>query len=309
MKKRVYLTPIEVEKELNKAREEIGFTGKIEQAAIKTMIETAKQNGKFGDKILIVLSPVYIHIPTWQRKLYVPRAINIGNSYNKYKWEVPKILYSNGKLFCIDGTHRIYGSFIGGIENVTVEIITDMSEQDAINLFLNQGVDRRGMSPSDIYGAAIEANIPEYVRLKEICAKNSVQVKGDVKTVENPIGILTSISDGTSMAKTNPELLDRILNLIKELQWNGASIYDGKAYSAKVLRVLKKLYAYHEGKENALEAVLLNNCKGAKYFNTNLAEKWQDSLFDFLSLIVEQNINITPINIKEKKVKRIIKAN
>lgn len=307
-KKRVYLSPKEVETDLNKAREKEGFTGEVEKAAVKTMIETAKKNGRVGDKLLIVLSPIYIHIPAWQRKLYLPRAQSIGTNYSKYKWEVPKVLYIDDKLIVIDGMHRIYGSYIGGLDGVTVEIITDMTEQEAIEIFLDQGIDRRNMSPSDVFEAAIHAEKKEYVALKAICAKNHVRVKGDDKTVVNPVGILTSISDGVGMAKSNPELLDQILTFIEKLQWNGGNIYEGKAYSAKILRVFKKLYAYYAGKETAMENILLNDCKGAKYFNNNVADKCQDILFDYLSAIIEEKINIPTVETKRRS-KKLVRVN
>ena len=44
--------------------------------------------------------------------------------------------------------------------------------------------------------------------------------------------------------------------------------------------------------------VLLNNCKGSKYFNDNLVEKWQDSLFDYLSNVIEKNIDIPNVSAK-----------
>lgn len=79
------------------------------------------------------------------------------------------------------------------------------------------------------------------------------------KSIKNPVGLLTSISDGLRLARSNPELLDRILQILGKLQWNaGKSIHEGKAYSAKVIRVFNKLYAYYAGKEDRLEEILLN---------------------------------------------------
>ena len=94
------------------------------------------------------------------------------------------------------------------------------------------------------------------------------------------------------------------MSIIGKLQWNaGKSAYDGKAYTAKVIRVFKKLYAYYSGREIEMETVLLNNCKGSKYFNDNLVEKWQDSFFDYLSTIIEQNINIPTVAVKKSTPK------
>lgn len=306
-KKRVYLTPIEVEEEMQKARKEIGFIGDVESASVRTMIETAKQNGKFGDKLLLVISPKYIHIPEWQRKVSIPRALSIGNSYNKYKWEVPKILYLDGKLMCIDGMHRIYGAFKGDVENVTVEIMADITEQKAIELFLDQTTDRRIMSPIDTYSAALKAEKEEYVLMTEICDKHHVRIKGNKSSLKNPVGVLTSISDGVRMCKSNAELFDKILRLIGKLQWNGACINEGKAYSAKILRVMKKLYAYYADREEQMENVLLNNCKGSQYFNDNLEEKYQDTLFDYLAEIVDTYIDI-PVVAKKKASQKTVKV-
>lgn len=161
------------------------------------------------------------------------------------------------------------------------------------------------MTFADTYSAALVLRKEEYVILKSICDRNHVAIKGDRNPVENPIGVLTSLSDGVKMAKLCPDLLDRILKLIVNLQWNGGKSYrDGKAFSAKVIRVFRKLYAYYAGRETDMERVLLNNCKGSKYFNDNLSEKWQDSLFDFLSGVIERNIDIPVIETKTTSRKR-----
>lgn len=161
----------------------------------------------------------------------------IYNKYNKYKWEVPKLLYLNGKLWCVDGMHRIYGAFKGKIEAVICEII-ECSEKEAIKLFLGQGIDRRKMSQVDYYRAAIEYGDENYIQLKEICNNHNVAVKGD--PIENQVGIFTPIKDGIkSIRKNGTELLDKIITIITDLQWNGyADTYNGKAYTAKIIKVL-----------------------------------------------------------------------
>jgi len=185
--------------------------------------------------------------------------------------------------------------------------MTDITEKQAIDLFLEQTNDRNHMSPTDTYQAAIVAEKPEYLKLRLICTKNNVQIKGDLDTVKNPVGVLTSISDGVNMARSNPDLLNKILRLINRLQWNGyENATEGKAYSAKVLRVLKKLYSYYPNNEQELEKILLTYCKGAKYFRDNLAELGQDSLFDHLAGIVGNNMDsnvVVPIAVKQPRRK------
>lgn len=285
--------PKAVESFLNDKRLLNDFLEVVERKIVEDKVEEAKQKLKSGEKAIININPLLIHVPTWQRDLDVNRAKRIATDYNPYKWELPKVMLHDKKLIIVDGEHRIIGAIFGGMKLVQVEVLVRITESEAIDLFLSQGDDRRRMSPQDTYSAALEAKKEEYVALKRICNNNHVAVKGDRKPVDNPVGILTPIKDGIKLAKSNPQLLDRILWLIGQLKWNaGKSVRDGKAYSSKVIRNFKNLYAYYAGREKEMENVLLNKCKGSQYFNDNLNEKWQDTMFDFLNGIIEQNIDI-----------------
>lgn len=176
-----YMTSKQVEETMQKARKEQEFIGKTEKESVKVIVATAKRNGNFGDKTLVCIDPVYVHIPVWQRKLYVPAATNIGENYNRHKWEVPKVLYlPSGKLICVDGMHRLYGAFLGKIETVTVELITDMTEKEAIQLFLDQTA-RRPMSPADTYKAGVKAGRTDCLTLKELAGRYHIAIRGTKK--------------------------------------------------------------------------------------------------------------------------------
>lgn len=300
MAKRVYLTPVEVEAEMNEKRKADGVFGEFEQREVKGIVESAKRNNRVGDQIKYVVDPKYIHIPEWQRKLKIADALVIGAEYESAIWEEPKVLYVDGILKVVDGMHRVYGTFVNGMDAITVTLLFDMTEERAIDLFLDQTKNRRKMSLMDTFDAALKAGKREYVELERICKENKVCLKGH-ETVTNPIGVFTSISDGIRMARTNPELLDKILKLIGKLQWNGSSIEEGKAYSAKVVRVLQKLYAYNDGKEKEMEDILIKNCKGAEYFEKYLAEKWQDKLFDHLANVLELDQKVVSVEQKVNK--------
>lgn len=303
--KRAYLTAKEVEEKLTALRTLRGYETVTEIKINEDKVEEAKAKRGNGDKTIISVNPILVHIPEWQRMLNVRRAEDIGKNYDPYKWELPKVVYKDGLFIVIDGMHRLYGAAMADMRMIQVEVLVGITEERAINLFLDQGKDRGRMTLQDSYGAAIEAGRPEYIRLKEICDKNHVAIKGDQKSIKNPVGLLTSISDGLRLARSNPELLDRILQILGKLQWNaGKSIHEGKAYSAKVIRVFNKLYAYYAGKEDRLEEILINNCKGSTYFNTNISDKWQDTLFDFLSGVIEKNINIPTIG-KKRTTRRM----
>ena len=297
MSKRIMLRPEEAEKNMQEVRDKQGFIGKMETDYVSRMIKDAKRNSMIGDKLQLVIDPMYVHIPWWQREIRLADSLAIGTAYNKYKWDIPKVLFDNGKLSVIDGQHRIYGVFKAGMDAVVVEIM-ECSLEEAIDLFINQSKDRSNMKPKDIYRAAIAAKKPDYMKLKEICEKHNVAVVGDKKN-KNTVGVLTSISDGIEMIHMNPALFDSILKLLGELGWNGyADSYNGKAYTSKILRDLKKLYAYCEGRTEEMEAALLNRCTGTEFFVDNIMTKTQAQIFDFLRDIVQYEME-NPF--KEKK--------
>ena len=299
--------PSVIEREMQESRNKEEFIGKVETITIKQIVENAKINSRFGDKILVNINPLHVHIPSWQRMCDVVAATEIGTKYNKYKWEVPKLLYLDGKLWCVDGMHRIYGAYKGNIKSVICEII-ECSMKDAIELFLGQTDDRRKMSQVDYYKAAIALGDERYIGLKTICNSHNVAVKGD--PIENQVGIFTPIKDGIrSIEKNGTELLDRIINLITDLQWNGyADTYNGKAYTAKYIRVMHSMYAYYEGRIEQMESILKEKCIGTEFFVDNLLNLEQCAVFDYLSEIVRYEMESPFTEKKRKPVKKTSKV-
>ena len=305
--RRVYLKPKDAEKEMQEAREEKKFVGENEKLLIENLVKTAKNNSRIGDKLLMVIDPMEIHIPEWQRRIKLERAYSIGNNYNSYKWDEPKVLLYKGILLCIDGQHRIYGAFKAKKDAVVVEVM-ECSLEEAIDLFLSQSSDRAKMQPMDIYHAALAAKKPEYVALHDICKKHNVAIKGDDET-ENVVGTFSSISDGINWIKGGKaELLDSMLGLLGKLEWNGyADTYNGKAYTAKIIRALKSLYAYCEGRTDEMEEAMINRCKGTEFFVDNIMTKTQAQIFDYLSEIVRYEME-SPFRNKTGKRKSKAKA-
>lgn len=307
MCKRVYLKAKEAEKEMQVSRNEEGFCGNNERLIVANMIKNAKLNSRIGDKLLMVVDPKAIHIPEWQRRIKLARAYTIGNNYNSYKWDEPKVLYYDGILICIDGQHRIYGAYKAGKDGVVVEVM-ECTLEEAINLFLSQSNDRAKMQPMDIYHAALAAGKNEYVLLRDICHKHNVAVRGDDET-ENTVGMLTSISDGIEIIQKSPELFDAILSLLGKLQWNGyADSYNGKAYTSKILHAIKKLYAYCEGRTDEMEEALIKRCTGTEFFVENIIKKDQAQIFDYLAEIVRYEAENPFRQSVKKATKKNVKA-
>ena len=290
-----YMTAKEAEMEMNEARKVRNLTGNIEEAIVSNMVENAKMSSMIGDKLQIVINPVYIHIPEWQRRIDITRAMAIGTGYNKYKWDVPKVLYNKGKLWVIDGQHRIYGAFKANKTGVVVEIL-ECSMEEAIKIFINQSNDRKRMSPSDVYFAALEAKDEVFVKLSEVCHKHGVAIKGEY--LPNAVGTYSTIKDVITGMPI--ETVDKILGLLGKLQWNGyADTYNGRAYGAKFIRAFRALYGYYNGRTEEMENIIIKNCKGTEWFVNNVMDMAQGQVFDYLSAIVQHDMK-SPFKVVKK---------
>lgn len=278
-----FLKASEAEQVMNGLRIQKGLSADTENKIIEQTVKLARQNGKLGDKIVMVIPPYYVHFPDWQRKLDVARAKEIGENYIAAKWEMPKLIYVGGLLYCIEGMHRSFGAAISGMEDAVFELLDNVTEKEAINIFLQQTADRKRISQEDKYIPSIKAEIPEYLKLRDILHKYNVQIKGD-DAIRNPIGIFTSISDGIRTIANDEKTFRRIIAVIYNLGWYGDDC--NTAFSSKTFRSLKKLYAAYKGKEKLLETQLLDNCKGAEYFQANLLGRPQCVIFDTLEKAV-----------------------
>lgn len=307
MCKRNFLFPEEAEAEVSAVRKAEGIDTKTEKIIVKNLVENAKVNSRIGDKVLLCIDPKYIHYPEWQREIRVPKALDIGNNYDSKRWGLPAYWYHDGILSAIEGQHRTYGAFKAGKDMVVGEVI-ECSLKEAIDLFVNQTKDRTQIQPKDTYKASIVGGDEDYIMLRDICHKYNLAVRGD-RNKENTVGTLTSISDGIGLVRINPYLLDSMLNLLGKLQWNGyADSYNGKAYTAKIIRALKALYAYCEGRTDEMEKALLARCMGTEYFVENIMDKTQAQIFDYLSEIVRYEMESPFKDTKKKTTKKSSKV-
>ena len=307
MCKRNFLFPEEAEAEVKEIRKAEGIDDKTEKLIVKDLVKNAKVNSRIGDKVLICIDPKYIHYPEWQREIRLPKALNIGNNYDSKRWGLPVYWYHKGLLWAIEGQHRTYGSVKANKESIVGEVI-ECELKDAIDLFVNQTKDRTQVQPKDTYKASIVKGDEDYLMLRDICHKYNIGVKGD-RNKENTVGTLTSITDGIDLVRINPDLLDHILGIITKLKWNGyADSYNGKAYTAKIIRALRALYAYFEGRTDEMEEALLNCCTGTEFFVDNIMDKTQAQVFDYLAEVVRYEME-SPFRQKDKKTtKKAAKA-
>lgn len=262
---------------------------KGEKSIIRTLLENAKRNGRIGDKTLLVIPPYYAHVPDWQRKAVLSDAKEIGQNYDPYQWELPKLICINGKLVIADGMHRMLGAVVGQLPDVVVEII-ELSEAEAIELFVKQSENRKKMTPEDKFTAYLKLNNKDYVEFFNICQAHKIQIKGRDDLLEY-YGTVTAIIDGIRMDK---ETLERIFTLIEKLKWNDikvSKLTPSKApWGSKVIRSFKRLYVHYGDRIDLMEEALVKKCKGVDYYIDNNSGLSQYKILDTLNEIIEKEL-------------------
>ncbi len=175
---RKYMSVDAVNEEMQKVRNIEGFSGDAERAIVSSLVASAKANSRIGGKIYLVVPPMYIHFPKWQRcRVDINHASRIGTEYNEGKWDPVKVFVVNGQFVCFEGMHRVYGTFLVNRQGVLIELL-EISLTEAIYLFLSQGKTRYQLKPTDYIRPSLVVEEPEYVAFQDICHTHNVTFLG-----------------------------------------------------------------------------------------------------------------------------------
>jgi transcriptional regulator with XRE-family HTH domain len=247
----------------------------------------ANQN-TVGDKVYAVVKVCAINIPTWQRDTDRVKVTEIAEHYDENKYDPIKCYVFNGKLYVADGAHRLIAYTMMGMKYILIELLNIESEKKAAETFLTQSLGRKAMSQNDMWRAAIEVGLTQYKMLRTICISHNVQIKADLMTLDNPVGVLNQVSRTLlRIAHRKPEKMNRIFDLISSLNWNGARY--SSPYRTNVISALEKLYARYEGNERDFERLMKMHCKGAAYYEAKVATtNTLGRLFDVLVEDIER---------------------
>ena len=250
---------------------------------------TKANQSTVGNKVYAVVAIKGLNIPVWQRNTDKEKCLEISQRYDENKYDPIKVYAFNGKLYVADGAHRLVAYIMRGEEYILVEIMDIETEIEAAHTFLLQSLGRRKMSQNDMWRAAIKAGLVQYETLRKIAIKNKIQIKADLRVIKNPVGIINSVSGKMlRIAHSDPEVLEKVFDLIKTLGWNASDVSPYKTY---IMCTLRNMYANFSERENELEKLMMENCMGATYFEEKVATvNTQSRLYDILMEDISKNV-------------------
>lgn len=279
-----YLTPQETQEILDKLR---SYSDSVSLEEAKRALTKANQS-TVGNKVYAVVAIKGLNIPVWQRNTDKEKCLEISQKYDENKYDPIKVYAFNEKLYVADGAHRLIAYIMRGEEYILVELMDIETEIEAAHTFLLQSLGRRRMSQNDMWRAAIKAGLVQYETLRKIAIKNKIQIKADLKTIKNPVGIINAVSGKMlRIAHSDPDVLEKVFALIKTLGWNAS---DTSPYKTYILCTLKNMYANFSERENELEKLMMENCMGVTYFEEKVATvNTQTRLYDVLMEDISKN--------------------
>lgn len=231
-----------------------------------------------GKKRYILVNPLSVHIPEWQRDTDFAKSTEISKNYDDVKFDpIKSYIADDGKLCVADGAHRVV-AFVMGEENMILTEVLNCTEREAILTFLDQSSGRKSMSFADTYRAGVKANIEDYIIFKNFFEARGIQITAENNTrIKNPIGYVRPSRTIIRMMKRDRETLSKVVDLIKKLHWCGS---EKSVFIIRNFEVLMRLYSCY-GTE--VENRLLEKCKGAAYYEGKIVPiKGNAALFDFL---------------------------
>lgn len=154
-----------------------------------------------------------LNVPDWQRNTNITKATEIAEHYDENKYDPVKVYIYNGKFYIADGAHRAVSFIIAGKKFILVEILENVSEETALDTFLEQSLGRKKMTQNDMWRAAIEKGLPQYVELRNMAMRNNIQVLVDKEKIKNPVAVVSASWRLLQLSSKEGSVLERIFDL------------------------------------------------------------------------------------------------
>ena len=231
-----------------------------------------------GVKKYIHINPVYVNVATEiQRELDMLIARGLAESFDENLYDPIKVAFISGKLYVVDGNHRLIACILRGEGLTQMELLNVGSVEEAANIFAAQTAGRKNPTVADLYRAEIIKGNEEMKTLRDVFQnKNNIQITEDAEKLNNPAGYVRPSRSLIRLINRNKDLLEKIITLLKDIGWNGGR---NNVFKITVFNAIIKMVSNY-GEERVFKA-LRENVNGAQFYDGILAQIYtQSALYD-----------------------------
>lgn len=170
---------------------------------------------------------------TYQR---IPKDLNkLVKNFDIKKLGALTVSYRNGKLYIIDGFHRLYVCILNGIQILPINILTDQSQKDEAEIFAKQDNGTTNLSNEDKYKANLVWGDPCDTAIRDICNKYGLNPLDPEKKYRPALSACRPI-----METDGKDALDWVMNILYKSKWSTMPC----GCSHKIISGLQNVYRY-----------------------------------------------------------------
>lgn len=195
-----------------------------DQKAIVIQTIIANLNFKFaGKRIAEVHVDVLDRDDNYQRKPDEYHVAKIAAEWDDDSCAVILVSYRDGKLYVIDGWHRVLAARRAGKQTLAAQIYTGLTAQQEANIFRNQDANKGNVSLYDKHRAAVFEGVPEACILDTILGKFHLTIRAN-HSKENGnttqcISSLAAVQSILANKDLGPDCLTWVLQLMNDANW------------------------------------------------------------------------------------------
>lgn len=197
--------------------------------------ETIVKNSQNYNGVSYASIPLHLlNIPTYQRQLNSSVA-KIAAAWNDKKCGAITVSFRDGKFYVIDGQHRVAAAKIAGCTNIFSMILTGMSREDEIGMFVNQNQNCKIVSAYDKIYAQSDGNIAPGAELVAMCKEANIKLKNRGSAGPGELACAAVLRN--CYDRVGRDGIQWIFDVIRTLGWHTVRL----GYSSTVLRTLASL--------------------------------------------------------------------
>lgn len=248
---------------------ELNAIDKENIAMKKNAIIIFKNAQKVGNKIFVELPLEYMKVDhqMYQRPVQ-SHVYTLAKNWKDDRCNPILVNYrGDGYFYIIDGQHRYEALKIKGMDSVVCEILVGLTVKQEADLFVEQNVGTKKLSPYDTFKANVcRGEIIDSI-INKLCCEYGINVRKvnsskNLKCLTAVRRILKNEKNGFgNNYERGTDIIRWIFSVIEKSGWEN----DSKGYSQATVMALKSIYTKYETELTKITGYLVNFMKRYTY--------------------------------------------